>query len=235
MNLLRPFLACALAAGITAASVHADAALKLDEIKAEPAVAGEPLTVFVEASKLTKNRKVAVGTELRAEASATAPVVHTFAEGDAVALQKIENGWALLRLYQSAPVSKPAPKEAVAATKPEPGLEPAAPASKEPTLEVAAPAAPQRLEPAKLGVESPVRLFAGTLVKTRGFLFTTPPAEFEIIDAEGYRLAFVDISKLVRTLDTERMIDRAVQVSGRAEPVRGGKDTLIIADTLVLR
>jgi hypothetical protein len=80
-----------------------------------------------------------------------------------------------------------------------------------------------------------VRFFAGTLVKTRGFLFTRPPAAYEIIDEAGYRIAFVDTSRILKMIEERKLLNRYVQISGTATAIRSGKDTLLVAESITLR
>lgn len=227
------------------------------------ATPSEPVTGWVASAEVSGKRTLAPDTALHESPDSASPVVRRFVSGDGLAVQKVEGAWTQVRLYPGAgvvavapaaapatslvsapavsatpvsvaspPIAVEAPPAVAAQQPPPPAEQETAPAS-ESSAVVAAAAEAERSAPAPAVL--PVRVFSGQLVETRGFIFTKPPADYELIDAEGYRIAFVDISKLLRTIDTERLLGRTVQVSGRVQAVRKGRDSLLTAESLLLR
>jgi hypothetical protein len=234
--LFRLFAALLIAATLGAVMLRADAALRAAEEKAKAAVAGEPVTAWIEASQLGADGQITPGAALRDSGDAAAAVVGSYKSGDAFAIQRIQGDWVQIRVYA-------------------PGTQPPAPVAVAPVVAAPAPVAPIQEAPVAVAPTAPsasvvtspsapvllpddfvpVRTFSGTLERTRGFIWTTPPSKFELIDKDGYRVAFLNLSTLMKTVDIERAVGRPVQVSGTVVAIRRGKDVLMTVESLVLR
>jgi hypothetical protein len=250
------FLAFALALATT--SLHASAPLTPEEERALPpftaaATPGQPITLWVESSAFNAQRALPAGTPLRAGPSAEAEIVRTFSVGDGFAIQRVDGAWTQIRFYSATPASAVAKTQdgtaTVAATRSGTQVvtSPAARPVNEAPPPLLAPAEPVVVAPAPVtratsSVPStvsepanPIRTFAGRLVRTRGFLFTRAPAPYELINEAGERIVFVDLSKILRTLDDTRLLNRLVHVQGIATAARNGRDTMVVAELVTLR
>ena len=72
------------------------------------------------------------------------------------------------------------------------------------------------------------------LVETRRILLVGPRRDYDyqLNDADGKRIAFLDVSKVLATEKMEPYLDRLVTVSGRAQANPDGKDLVIEVETL---
>src|SRR5690606_17004333 len=53
-----------------------------------------------------------------------------------------------------------------------------------------------------------LRAFEGQLSKPRSFFFFKPPYEFQLVDASGNRIAYLDLSRLLITTPLEHFLGR---------------------------
>jgi hypothetical protein len=244
-------LSALLATVVLAASAFADAALKDAATKAsEVSVDGAPITAWVETAALGAGNVLAVGTPLREAADAAGTVIRASRAGDTIVPLRVEGSWTQVRVLPADSGRRPAASLAA----PAPVVATAQPPAPEPVQNVVTPA-PVAVAPAPAPVAAPtaptapaasapvllpedyqaVRTFTGSLEAVTGFIWTTPPSRYELVDKDGYRLAFLDVSKLMKTVDLQSTLGRQVQVSGTVKGVRRGRDMLMSVDTLVLR
>jgi hypothetical protein len=235
-RILKRLAGVVLVCGLACGQVFADAALRAEEAR-RAAVAGEPSLVWVATDAISASGELAPGTPLRSAADATAAPVGVFRAGESFAIQRIDGDWTQIRVFPASRSAAPAPAPAPA---------PVGEAAPVPVAVVAVPSAPTLpsaesqkewvSRPTLLpGDYNPVRTFSGTLEKVRGFIWTMPPAAYELIDKDGYRVAFLDLKDLLKTVDIESSLGRQVQVSGRVEAVRRGRDVLMKVETLAFR
>lgn len=79
------------------------------------------------------------------------------------------------------------------------------------------------------------RTFFGTIESTRSALRPRRPHDFQLNDAAGQRIAFIDVSRLLQTEQINAFIGRPVVIFGTAQPVGPGRDIVIQAETLKLQ
>jgi hypothetical protein len=79
------------------------------------------------------------------------------------------------------------------------------------------------------------RLLEGKIVSTRHPFTPRRPYDYELSDASGSRLAYVDVSHLLLTSHMENYIDHIVDVYGPVTPTNGGNDLVIMAESLQLK
>lgn len=89
---------------------------------------------------------------------------------------------------------------------------------------------------AELGEPGLARTFFGTVASTRHPLRPRRPFDFQLIDAGGSRIAYLDVSRLMLTERVEAFIDRPVSLFGLAEPLGvSGNEIVIRVETLKLQ
>ena len=84
---------------------------------------------------------------------------------------------------------------------------------------------------ATAGAELP-RLFEGTLSSTRSPLHPRRPYDFELLDSNGVRYAYLDFTSLPPTEQPGRFVGSVVVIYGIAKPVSGIADMVIEAETV---
>lgn len=72
-----------------------------------------------------------------------------------------------------------------------------------------------------------LRAYEGRLSKPRSFFGRDPLHPFQIIDASGNRIAYLDLGRLLITTPLEHFIGREFHFYGRAEPIEGRRDFVI--------
>jgi hypothetical protein len=120
-----------------------------------------------------------------------------------------------------------------------------APEPTKPTLPAPAPAAPVPPAPtSNLGRPVPMtgntadlpRLFAGTLVLARRPLINpNPPYDYQLVDSNGRRFAYVDTRRLLLTDKIENFLNLEVSLSGTVRNTVDGKDLVIAAESMTLK
>ncbi len=179
---------------------------------------------------LSKQLDVVPGATVYMAPKDGAGVLTTFEKGDKAEITGLHGGWTQIRLektlvgyVQAQGAAAPAP-EPVAAAAPAPAAAPAgatAPAASAPPSSGANPA--------------PSRLFEGTLASTHKLLGTKPPYDWQLSDADGNRVAYVDLSKLLLTDQIENYSGHPVVVLGALSPVPDSTDLVIAAEGLRLK
>jgi hypothetical protein len=79
------------------------------------------------------------------------------------------------------------------------------------------------------------RLLEGKVVSTRHPFTPRRPYDYELDDASGSRLAYVDVSHLLLTGRMEDYVDHTVDVYGTVKPMNNGNDLVIAAESLQLK
>jgi hypothetical protein len=80
------------------------------------------------------------------------------------------------------------------------------------------------------------RLFAGTLVLARRPLINpNPPYDYQLVDSNGRRFAYVDTRRLLLTDKIENFLNLEVSLSGTVRNTVDGKDLVIAAESMTLK
>jgi hypothetical protein len=204
-------------------------------------VAG-PFEGYVKNKDLTKQLDVLPGASIYIAPNEDAGVLAVFEKGDKASITGLRGTWTQVRLEKTlvgyirtgpaepaaVPVAPTAPAAPAAAA---PSAAPlsvapvsaapvsAAPVSAAPTAAAAAPA--QESEVALS------QLFEGTLASTRSMLEPRRPYHWQLLDASGKRIAYVDLSKLLLTEQIANYAGHAVVVLGSIRPVKESNDLVI--------
>ena len=188
-----------------------------------------PYEAYVQNKDFLKSLDIRPGAPIRTEPKINAPVLTTAAKGDNVEIIGLFGKWTQVKF------SKKLPGYIQVA-----GAMPAAPAPA--PLITAAPA------PAPVAVDNNApghavnsaantlpRLLEGKIVSTRHPFTPRRPYDYELNDASGSRLAYVDVSHLLLTAHMENYLDHIVDVYGPVQSMNGGKDLVITAESLQLK
>lgn len=212
-----------------------------------------PHTVYVTQKDTLKNFEVRPGAAYLAQPRPDAPVVGLAGEQDVAEFADIAGRYNKFSLkkpitaYVRIAPADAAPVAPVATTPP--------PAEPAPAPVAAAPAAPALMEDltgtlkndipaasattpgqsAQLGEPRLARTFFGVVASTRSALRPRRPYDFQLSDASGARIAYLDISRLLLTEQIEAFIDRPVALFGTAEPLGSGREIVIRVETLKLQ
>jgi hypothetical protein len=85
------------------------------------------------------------------------------------------------------------------------------------------------------GTSTLPRLFQGKFVSTRSAFKPRRPYDWALEDDSRELYAYLDMSKLLLTEQLDKYIDRHVVVYGGAKSVTGGKDIVIVVESLQLK
>ncbi len=193
-------------------------------------VAG-PFEGYVKNRDLTKQLDVIPGSTVYVAPKEGSGVITIFAKGDKAEITGLHGSWTQVRLDKTivgyiqtgagaaeAVSSAPAPAVAVA-TSPTP-----------------APSAPSGgVASADGSSASLARLFEGTLATTKSLLMPKRPFDWQLVDASGKRIAYVDLSKLLLTDQIENYSGHGVVVLGSLRPVKDSDDLVILVEGLRLK
>ena len=198
-----------------------------------------PFEAYVENKDLNKGLDVKPGVSMRVAPKPDAGVLAVAEKDDKVTITGLRGKWTQISLEKKllgyVNVGGPSPSVATAPTS-------AAPAPMGPS-----PVAPGAHGSATAGQAAPMlnlgdgggsalpRQFAGRFVSTRRPLTPRRPYDYALNDDAGKRYAYVDVSKLLLTEQIEKYIDHPVVVFGAAKNVPGGKDIVIMVETLQLK
>jgi hypothetical protein len=195
-----------------------------------------PFEGYVHNKDLTKQLDVAPGSSIYLAPKEDSGVLTTFAKGDKADITGLHGAWTQVRLektligfIRTAPAA-PVAAEPVPVATPVPAA-PAASAAPAPSAPAAAPEAPA----ASAGSPALSRLFEGTLTGTRSLLSPHQPYPFQLVDASGNRIAYIDVSKLLLTDQIEDYRGHAVVVLGSFQSVKGSEDIVIVVEALRLK
>lgn len=195
-----------------------------------------PFEGYVRNRDLTKQLDVLPGSSVFLGPGEDLGVLAVFAKGDKAEITGLRGSWTQVRLEKSLvgyirtgpaePLAVPVPPTAPAAA---PAAAPAGAAAPEapapaPAAAAAAPA-PSSAAPAENVALS--RLFEGTLASTKTIMPTRKPYDWQLLDAAGKRIAYVDISKLLLTEQIASYAGHGVVVLGSIRPVKDSDDLVI--------
>lgn len=190
-----------------------------------------PFEGYVKNKDLTKQLDIVPGSNIYLSPKDETQVFAVYEKGDKADITGLHGRWTQIRFQKtlvgyiqadaaasvaSAPVSaSPAPIPA-----PAPSAPPASASS--------APAAPT-------GDVALSKLFEGTLTGTRTLLSPRRPFDWQLADADGKRIAYVDLSKLLLTDQIDNYSGHAVVVLGSLDSVKDSSDLVIRAEGLRLK
>jgi len=196
-----------------------------------------PFEGYVKNRDLTKQLDVLPGASIYLAPKDDAGVLAVFAKGDKAEITGLHGKWTQVRLektlvgYIRTGPAEPAPAAAPPSL-PVAGAPPMtvgpSPASPAPASQ--APASPVQEESVPLS-----RLYEGTLASTRSILAPRRPYDWQLLDASGKRIAYVDLSKLLLTERIPNYIGHTVVVLGSMRPVKETDDLVIAVDAFRLK
>jgi hypothetical protein len=192
-------------------------------------VAG-PFEAYVHNRDLTKSLDIVPGSSVYLAPKDTAGVLTTFAKGDKAEITGLHGGWTQIHLEKAIVGYIQTGPSQPAAPAPVPEAAPAAAA--------AAPAAPPAAAPAASPAPDSVplsRLYEGTLTSTKSILLPKKPYDWQIVDASGKRIAYVNLEKILLTDQIENYGGRDVVVLGSLRQVKDSDDLVIDAVGLRLK
>jgi len=80
------------------------------------------------------------------------------------------------------------------------------------------------------------RFFPGTLVLARRAIINpNPPYDYQLVDSNGRRFAYVDTRRLILTDKIENFLNLEVSVSGTVRNTVDGKDLVVAAESMTLK
>jgi hypothetical protein len=186
-------------------------------------VAG-PFEGYVKNRSLTKALDVVPGSSVFVAPKETSAVLAVFAKGDKAEITGLHGSWTQIRLEKTlVGYIQTGPATASVAEAPAPAAPPAAAAAPAPAASAPASAAPAGDD----GGSSLARLFEGTLSSTKTLLMPKRPFDWQLVDASGKRIAYVDLSKLLLTDQIENYSGHGVVVLGSLKPVKDSDDLVI--------
>lgn len=196
-----------------------------------------PHEVYASNKDVTKSLDVRAGSPYLLDAKTDAPALALAEKGDKTEIIDYRGRWTKLRLTKSVTgYIKSTPAQTAAY----------APASRPAASAPATPSATATSTPVTAGVGRAAaigdggssalpRLFQGTFTSTYNPLRPRRPYDFQLNDDAGSRYAYVDVSKLLATEQLNKFVGRTVVVYGTAQSVGGGKEMVVIAESLQLR
>lgn len=216
-----------------------------------------PHTVYVTQKDTLKNFEVRPGAAYLSQPRPDAPVLGLADEQDAAEFADIAGRYNKFSLKKSLPAYvrvTPADATLVApvATPAEPAFTQSETAAPTPAATETAPALMADLtgtlnndipasspttpgQSAQLGEPRLARTFFGVVASTRNPLRPRRPYDFQLNDASGARIAYLDISRLLLTEQVEAFIARPVTLFGTAEPIGTSREIVIRVETLKLQ
>jgi len=201
-----------------------------------------PFEAYVENKDLNKGLDVKPGASMRVAPKADAGVLAVAEKDDKVTITGLRGKWTQISLEKKllgyvnvaggAPNPTVASKPASAAAPAPMAPSPVAPGAH--GVAIAGQAAPM-VNLGDGGGSALPRQFAGRFVSTRRPLAPRRPYDYALNDEAGKRYAYLDISKLLLTEQIEKYVDHPVVVFGAAKNAPGGKDIVIMVETLQLK
>lgn len=196
-----------------------------------------PFEGYVPTKDLSKQLDVVPGTPIRLAPEEHAAVLALAERGDKTTITGLRGRWTQISLIKplvgyihvsGTPASAPIATTVPGAVEPEPAAATAPVAN---TSNLAGQPAPQSsaTDSARLP-----RQLTGKFVSTHTFLRPHPQYDWELVDNDGRRFAYLDISKLLLTDRMEKFIGHFVVVFGAATPTSDGKDIVIRVESLQL-
>jgi hypothetical protein len=188
-----------------------------------------PYEAYVQNKDFLKSLDIHPGAPIRTAPKLNAPVLTTAAKGDDIEIIGLFGKWTQVKFskkivgyIQVAGAMPAAPAPAPAIT--------AAPAPTPIAVDSNAPGHAVNTDANTLP-----RLLEGKVVSTRHPFTPRRPYDYELDDASGSRLAYVDVSHLLLTGRMEDYVDHTVDVYGTVKPMNNGNDLVIAAESLQLK
>lgn len=191
-----------------------------------------PFEGYVKNRDLTKQLDVLPGASIYVAPKDGSGVLTTYAKGDKAEITGLHGGWTQVRLdktligYIQASAAAPAAASLPAAPMPAPPATTAQPAGPATAFSDSSPAG---------GSGTVSKLFEGTLATTRSLLYPKRPFDWQLVDPDGNRIAYVDLSRLLLTDQIENYAGHQVVVLGSLKTAAGGSDLVIDAEGLRLK
>ncbi|HEY1764571.1 MAG TPA: SH3 domain-containing protein [Opitutaceae bacterium] len=195
-----------------------------------------PFEGYVHNRDLTKQLDVVPGATVYLSPKEDGPALAVFEKGDKAEITGLRGRWTQIRLdktlvgyVHSGPIE--AAPIAVAPASPAPAPTVAqAPSTPPPSASAGAPMPPAGESNVALS-----RLYEGTLATTQSLLTPKRPYDWQLLDASGKRIAYVDLSKLLLTEQPSSYVGRTVVVLGSIKPVMQSNDLVIVAEGFRLK
>jgi hypothetical protein len=189
-----------------------------------------PFEGYVRNKDLTKQLDVRPGASIYVAPKSDGGLLAVFAKGDKAEITGLHGSWTQLRLektlvgyiYTGAP--QPIESAPVASA---PSMASAGPTS--------APAAAASATAPAGDTASLSRLFEGKLAPTKSLFNLHPPYAWELVDASGSRIAYVDLARLLLTEQIDSYSGHDVVVLGSIGTVKDSKDLVIDVEGLRLK
>lgn len=185
-----------------------------------------PHEVYVRNSDMGKNLDIRPGSSLYAAPDATAPVLGQMQAGDRAEVKGLRGDWTLYSYEDPlAGFIKLASPMVLA------------PAADAPPAAVAGVVVPPRAAGSDVTPTGIPRFIEGRFKPTRSFLGFHHPYNFQLVDKNGTRIAYLDISRLLMTDKIENFEDRLVIVYGTAHRLEDArrKGVVIEVESLHLK
>jgi hypothetical protein len=186
-----------------------------------------PVSGWVRNADIGKDLEVNDGAVVRAEAREDAAPLATIAAGQGanVRIERVERDWSRVSL----PGGQPGRGFVLLAPPVEPSTPEMQPVQTLPIADTPPPAT------GSINAAGTPRIFAGTFRPTRRILGFGPSYPYQIVGADGRRIALLDVRNLLVTTDITSYVNRTVQVRGVAVPTDTGRDVVVVVDTLTLQ
>lgn len=192
-----------------------------------------PHEAYVRNNDFAKSLDIHSGAAIRLLPKADAPVLATMQEGDKTEITGLRSGWTQIKLYKTVIgyIRTGGAASATAAAGPAPVLPPPPSVPTPAQVLAAAPVAPVLSTASAAALP---RELLGILVETRRRLLvgSRPPYDYQLNDANGKRIAYLDVSKVLPTLKMDLYLDRYVAVSGVISQTEDWKNIVVQVQTL---
>ncbi len=188
--------------------------------------------VYVHNKDLTKGLEVKKGANILTAPKKDAAILTTVQEGDKTEVIGLANGdWCQIKLEK-----KLQGFIAVGANANTPAAAPLAFNVTAPTAPAAPTSAVGRAVPIAGNSADMPRLFAGHLVLARRAIINpNPPYDYQVLDSNGRRFAYVDMRHIPATEKLETYLDRDISITGTVRNTVDGKDLVIAAESIQLK
>ncbi|HZZ19165.1 MAG TPA: hypothetical protein VFE25_07345 [Opitutaceae bacterium] len=186
-----------------------------------------PFQGYVKNKDLTKQLDILPGSSIYLSPKDEGSAFATYEKGDKADITGLHGKWTQITLQKT--LVGYIQGSAVAATAPMAPETAAAPAPSAPVAS-AAPLPQPPTDDAGLS-----KLFEGTLTGTRTLLMPKRPYDWQLVDSDGKRVAYLDLSKLLLTDQIDSYTGHSVVVLGFLESVKKSDDLVIHAEGLRLK
>jgi hypothetical protein len=187
-----------------------------------------PFVAYVKNKDLSKQLDVQPGSNIYTSPKDDGAVLTVYEKGDKAEITGLHGHWTQIRLDKTLVGYIQTDASAAAPAAP---ASPALPATPRPAPAESAPSSPA---PAA-GDVALSKLFEGTLTGTRTLLSPRRPYDWQLVDADGKRVAYVDLSKLLIPDQIENYAGHGVVVLGSLDSVKDTTDLVIHAEGLRLK